>query len=95
MGMVFPKALVPLTEDALRYLHKLFESQDETVAARIRRRRLECCKRDLADPALQSTAVSAIAARWGLTDPTQFSRQFRMQYGIAPSDYRRVNARPR
>ena len=74
---------------SVRYLHRLFETQETTVAAWIRRRRLERCRRDLADPALRTVPVSAIAARWGLTDPSQFSRQFRAMYGLPPTEYRR------
>jgi AraC-like DNA-binding protein len=36
---------------SVRYLHRLFEAQDTTVAAWIRLRHLERCRRDLADPA--------------------------------------------
>ena len=59
---------------SVRYLHRLFEAQDTTVAAWIRRRRLERCRRDLADPALGAVPVSTVAARWGLPDPAHFSR---------------------
>ena len=75
---------------SLRYLHKLFESRQTTVAERIRRRRLERCRRDLLDPALRASPVSAIAMRWGLTNPAHFSRAFRAAYGIAPAEYRRM-----
>ena len=74
---------------SVRFLHRLFETQETTVAAWIRRRRLERCRRDLADPTLQTVPVSTIAARWGLTNPSQFSRQFRAVYGRSPTDYRR------
>jgi AraC-like DNA-binding protein len=74
---------------SVRYLHRLFETQETTVAAWIRQRRLERCRRDLADPALQTVPVSSIAARWGLTNPSQFSRQFRAVYGRPPTEYRR------
>jgi AraC-like DNA-binding protein len=74
---------------SVRYLHRLFETQETTVAAWIRRRRLERCRRDLADPALQTVPVSTIAAQWGLTNPSQFSRQFHTAYGLPPSEYRR------
>jgi AraC-like DNA-binding protein len=73
---------------SLRYLHKLFETQDATVAAWIRRRRLERCRRDLLDPALGHWPVSAIAARWGLMDAAHFSRIFRAAYGQPPAQYR-------
>jgi AraC-like DNA-binding protein len=74
---------------SLRYLHRLFEAQDTTVAAWIRRRRLERCRWDLADPALRTVPVSAVAARWGLPDSAHFSRLFRHTYGLPPAEYRR------
>jgi AraC-like DNA-binding protein len=77
-----------------RYLHRLFESQDTTVAAWIRHRRLERCRRDLADPARFDEPVSAIAARWGLPDPAHFSRLFRRVYGTPPAEYRRACLMP-
>ena len=74
---------------SVRYLHRLFAAQDTTVAAWIRRRRLERCRRDLADPALGAVPVSAVAVRWGLADPAHFSRLFRYAYGLPPAEYRR------
>ncbi|XVQ06272.1 helix-turn-helix domain-containing protein [Spirillospora sp. CA-255316] len=79
---------------SLRYLHRLFESQDTTVAAWIRHRRLERCRRDLADPVYLGQPVSAIAARWGLPDPAHFSRLFRRVYGTPPAEYRRACLMP-
>jgi AraC-like DNA-binding protein len=74
---------------SLRYLHRLFEAQDTTVAGWIRRRRLERCRRDLADPAFRAVPVAAVAARWGLPDSAHFSRLFRRTYGLPPAEYRR------
>ena len=48
------------------------------------------CRQDLADPTLAHRSVSAIAARWGFTDPAQFSRAFRAAYDLAPTEYRRA-----
>jgi AraC-like DNA-binding protein len=79
---------------SVRYLHRLFEAEDTTVAAWIRRRRLERCRRDLADPALGAVPVSTVAARWGLTDPAHFSRVFRRAYGLPPAEYRRSYLSP-
>jgi len=73
---------------SLRYLHKLFEGQGETVSGWIRARRLERCRRDLLDPTLRDWPVSVIAARWGLTDASHFSRLFRAAYGLPPAEYR-------
>ncbi|HEV2781505.1 MAG TPA: helix-turn-helix domain-containing protein, partial [Actinophytocola sp.] len=75
-----------------RYLHKLFRTQDLTVAAWIRHQRLARCHRDLGDPVNGSHPIHAIASRWGFTDNAHFSRLFRSTYGISPSDYRRLRA---
>jgi len=73
---------------SLRSLHQLFHDEGLTVASWIRRRRLERCRRDLADPALAARPVAAIAARWGFTSAADFSRAFRAVHGLTPSEYR-------
>ncbi|WP_158088542.1 helix-turn-helix domain-containing protein [Thermoactinospora rubra] len=78
---------------SVRYLHRLFEGEQTTVAAWIRARRLERCRQDLADPALRTVPVSSVAARWGLPDAAHFSRLFRQAYGMPPAEYRRAHAR--
>ncbi|MFB6784621.1 helix-turn-helix domain-containing protein, partial [Streptomyces sp. NPDC056352] len=84
-----PGAIAAAHNISLRSLHRLFQDQDLTVAGWIRARRLERCRRDLADPLLHSRPVRAIAACWGFTDPTtHFSRAFRAAYGMPPGDYR-------
>jgi AraC-like DNA-binding protein len=78
---------------SLRSLHQLFHGEGLTVAGWIRQRRLERCRRDLADPALASRPVAAIAATWGYPNPADFSRAFRAVHGMPPAEYRR-SARP-
>ncbi|MCX4676884.1 helix-turn-helix domain-containing protein [Streptomyces sp. NBC_01433] len=63
---------------SVRRLHKLFENQPLTVAALIRRRRLERCRADLAGT---NRTVAAVAANWGFADPAHFSRLFKATYG--------------
>jgi AraC-like DNA-binding protein len=75
---------------SVRQLHRLFHDQNVTVAAWIRDRRLDRCRRDLADPLLRDRPIHAIAARWGFGDPAHFSHRFRNRYGITPSDYRNL-----
>jgi AraC-like DNA-binding protein len=74
---------------SLRYLHRLFETQDTTVAEWIRHRRLERCRRDLLDPAHSARPVAAIGARWGIANAAHFNRVFRATYGITPGECRR------
>ncbi len=80
---------------SVRHLYRLFEAQGTTVAAWIRHRRLERCRKDLADPAQSTASVSAVAARWGLVDSAHFSRLFRRTYGLPPAEYRRACLMPR
>jgi AraC-like DNA-binding protein len=72
-----------------RYLHKLFESEGTSVCRWIRETRLERCRRDLLDSALDDDTILTIASRWGLPGPQHFSRLFRSAYGCSPSDLRR------
>ncbi|MFD7814036.1 helix-turn-helix domain-containing protein [Streptomyces sp. NPDC059785] len=74
---------------SIRTLHALFRQRPETVAATIRRRRLEHCRADLADPLLRRRTIGDIAGRWGYRHPADFSRAFRHVYGMPPRDFRR------
>lgn len=85
-----PAAVAAAHHISLRYLHKLFEPQSRTVAGFIRERRLERCRRDLADPGLAYVPVRAIALRWGFPDPARLSRLFKDEYGVTPGEYRRL-----
>jgi AraC-like DNA-binding protein len=79
---------------SVRFLHRLFETQQTTVGEWIRRRRLERCARDLLDPALAGEPIIAIGSRWGITNPAHFSRLFRARFGVSPSEYRAACGRP-
>jgi AraC-like DNA-binding protein len=75
-----------------RYIHKLFEHQDEAVSRYIMRRRLEAAHRSLTDPTQRGKTISAVAYEWGFSNTTHFARVFRERYGIAPSELRRQQA---
>jgi AraC-like DNA-binding protein len=77
---------------SLRYLYRIFETQQATVGGWIRTRRLDHCRRDLTDPTSLGRPVSAIGARWGFVDATHFTRTFKTEYGVTPSEYRRICA---
>lgn len=76
------------------YLHNLFQDESDTVGAFIRHERLERARRDLADPAQRAVAVHQLAARWGFTHHSAFTRAFRRTYGTTPSDYREAECHP-
>jgi len=83
-----PAGIAAAHHISLRSLHQLFHDEGLTVAGWIRRRRLEQCRRDLSDPALGNRPVAAVAARWGFTSAADFSRAFRAEHGMPPSEYR-------
>jgi AraC-like DNA-binding protein len=87
-----PTSIAAACHISPRYLQTLFQQQGDTVSGWIRDRRLDRCQHDLADPHLRALPVSAIAARWGLTDAARFSRAFRATYGVPPTEYRRITA---
>ncbi|MCV7031969.1 helix-turn-helix domain-containing protein [Mycobacterium sherrisii] len=73
---------------SIRSLQKLFETDGQTVTGWIRTRRIEHCRRDLANASLAGQSVGSIAGKWGLVDPAHFSRLFKSTYGLPPREYR-------
>jgi AraC-like DNA-binding protein len=84
-----PAAIAAANFVSVRYVHRLFEEEGVSVSRWVRARRLEGCRRDLADPDLADHTIAAIAARWGWSDPARFSRRFREAYGCSPGELRR------
>jgi AraC family transcriptional regulator, positive regulator of tynA and feaB len=72
---------------SVRVLHALFEDSGESIAGLIRRERLARCWDDLERPT--GGAVTEIAFRWGFKDSAHFSRAFKREFGISPSEVRR------
>ncbi|MFG1779550.1 helix-turn-helix domain-containing protein [Micromonospora sp. NPDC049048] len=83
-----PSAIAAAHHISVRYLHKLFQQEEHTVAGWIRERRLERCRCDLAEPRLAARTVNAIAARWGFASAAHFSHAFRARYGQSPTEFR-------
>jgi AraC-like DNA-binding protein len=73
---------------SVRTLHVLFEQQPQTVSATIRRRRIERCHADLADPRLRDRPIGEVALRWGFKTTAEFSRAFRAAYNTSPREHR-------
>jgi AraC-like DNA-binding protein len=74
---------------SVRLLHDLFAQEGESVAAYIRRRRLQRCARDLSNPALVDDTVALIAWRWGFESASHFGQRFREHFGMTPAGFRR------
>jgi AraC-like DNA-binding protein len=74
---------------SIRYIQRLFSEEDCTVSKYIRRKRLEGCKRQLADPAWLNHSITEIAFNWGFNSSAHFSRVFKEEYGINAREYRK------
>ena len=75
-----------------RQLYNAFAEEPDGVAGYIPARRLEACRKALADRASQHRSITEIALGNGFQNLAHFSRVFRAELGMPPSDYRRVAA---
>lgn len=87
-----PSAIAAHHNISVRSLHQLFQEQEEGVHSRIRRRRLEQSRAELARPGRGAGQVHVIAARWGFSGPAVFSRSFRQAFGLSPTEFRALSA---
>jgi AraC-like DNA-binding protein len=72
-----------------RQLYNAFAEEPDGVASYIQARRLEACRRAFADRASAHRSITDIALGFGFQNMAHFSRVFRANLGMAPSDYRR------
>lgn len=84
-----PRSLSEQLGVSVRLLHKVFEDEDETIAGRIRMRRLAAVKADLEKPEYARCSITQICFIRGFSSPEHCSRSFRAQYGMSPRAYRR------
>jgi|GEM_PF-230646 len=73
---------------SLRHLHRVFAAGGCPLDRWIWRQRLERCRQDLVN--LPREPVSQIAFRWGFSDAAHFSRAFRDQFSVTPTQFRRL-----
>lgn len=71
-----------------RYLRLLFAAEDDSVTAYVRRRRLEECAFELAQPQWFGRSITATAVDWGFRSVTYFTRAFKQAYGTTPRTFK-------
>lgn len=77
---------------SVRLLYKVLADEGISLTEWLRARRLEECRRTLADPAL-SEPIAVVARRWGFINASSFSRMFRAEFGVSPRQWRELNSR--
>ena len=84
-----PRTVAAACGLSLSYLHRLFDTEPQTVAAFIREQRLRTALELLTSPAHRRDSVAKIGAACGIVDPASFSRMVRSRFGASPRDLRR------
>ncbi len=77
---------------SVRYLHKLFDDEAETVHAMILNKRLERARQLLNDSAFGWQSIGRVAMSTGFASAAHFSSAFKKRYGVCPSDLRCIAA---
>lgn len=72
---------------SIRYLYKVLATRGISLAEWIRTHRLEASRHALTQQP-RTTPIAAVARRHGFTDISSFSRAFRTEYGLTPSEWR-------
>jgi AraC-like DNA-binding protein len=88
-----PQRIAEANAVSVRSLYGLFEEEGDTVGGYIRRRRLARAYAELTRPG-PPPSVTDVALRWGFADAAHFSRSFRAQYGVPPSEARPAQGSP-
>jgi AraC-like DNA-binding protein len=83
-----PESIAAAFRMSSRYLHRLFDTDSESLAKYIRRRRIEESARLLASPLQRRRSISEIAYDFGFSSLAHFSKIFREHHGMSPTDYR-------
>lgn len=73
---------------SVRHLHAVWRDEQTTLWQWVVRRRLEAARESLADPGSAHRTIAAIAREWCFPNPTYFARRFRIEFGLAPREWR-------
>jgi AraC-like DNA-binding protein len=74
-----------------RYLRLLFAAENDSLTAYVRRRRLEECAFELAQPQWFGRSITATASDWGFRNVTHFARAFKCAYGATPRAFKQAH----
>lgn len=84
-----PKVIAGAHGISKRYLHALFSTTGMSVSAFIREERLTRAYLDLSNPRLRDLSVTEIVLHNGFNDVPNFTRRFKIRYGVTPNAVRK------
>lgn len=70
---------------SVRYLHKLFQNEDDSLHEYILKKRLAAARKLLEESGTSKLSVETVAFHVGFSSASHFSRTFKAHYGICPS----------
>jgi AraC-like DNA-binding protein len=82
-----PSVIAGVHGISVRYLHRLFEAEGNTVCQWIREQRLRECRKELAAQPPGSVSLGQVARRWGFASPAGFGKAFRSSFGLSPTEW--------
>jgi AraC family transcriptional activator of tynA and feaB len=85
-----PEIIASAVGVSVRYLHRVFEDAEESVAETLARLRLEKARVELADPRLLPCSIKEIAFRNGFKTQSHFASAFRARFGATPKEIRHL-----
>jgi AraC-like DNA-binding protein len=85
-----PGLIAAALKISARHVHRAFAHDGDTVARYVLRRRLEKCRAALANPLLAALTLTHISTEYGFRSLPQFSRVFHETFGMAPTEFRRM-----
>ena len=71
---------------SVRYLHKLFQDQEESIHEMILHKRLAAARELLLDDGDSRPTIESVAYHVGFSGGSHFSRAFKARYGVCPSN---------
>lgn len=72
-----------------RYTRMVFSAEGESISDYIMRRRLDECAHQLANVLWQGRSITDTAFEWGFSSMAHFTRVFKGQFAVTPTEYRR------
>jgi AraC-like DNA-binding protein len=88
-----PATIAAAHNVSLRHLYKVCAGAGLSLEQWIIDERIRGAREELSRPEGGQRSIAMIARRWGFRDPTHFTRRFRAEYGITPSEWRSAHSR--